>query len=233
LQLALALLDYALFRAMDNGIQFLLGKTYTNDIATIHAFESRGFLLMDTILDCYYDYRLTPFASLPKPVVGEGITLRLAASADRDELVAVARLAFREHYGRFHADEQIGREVATRAYEQWIHSSMDGYANWIHVAVIAGKIVGFSIWKRPSPLESQLKVCVGHYSIAGIHPDYYRRGLFSALTYEGMKSMDGIADIVEGPTHINNYSVQSVYSKLHWRVGIDARHSFHKWLKGK
>lgn len=229
-QVTLSILDYALLHASANGIQFLLCKTYTDDFATIHALESRGFLLMDTVLDCYYDYRRVLFESLPRPVLADGVTLRLATPADCDELVAVAGLAFREHYGRFHADERIGRQIATRAYEQWMRSSLDGYADWIHLAMVAGRIVGFSIWKRPSKAESQLKVRVGHYSISGIHPDYHGRGLFTTLTHTGMQFLEGIADIIEGPTHINNYGVQLGYSKLGWRICSDARHSFSKWL---
>ena len=231
-QVCLSLLDYALLSVSGNGIQFLLGKTYTDDLATIHALELRGFLLMDTIVDCTYDYRRVPFKSLPRPVLAEGVTLRLATSTDRDELVAVAGLAFREHFGRFHADERIGPLIATQAYEQWIRSSLDGYADWIHLALVAGKIVGFSIWKRPSNAESQLNVRVGHFNIAGIHPDYYGQGLFTALTYAGLQSLHGIADIIEGPTLINNYGVQAGYSKMGWHVLSDARHSFHKWMEG-
>lgn len=233
LQVAKSMLDHALKHATMIGVQFMLGKTYTDDLTSIHALESRGFLLMDTIVDCYYDYRRVPFENLPHPVLADGVTLRLATSVDRDELVSVAGLAFREHFGRFHADEHIGRQIATQAYEQWILSSLDGYADWIHLALVAGKIVGFSIWKRPSTAESQLNVRVGHYSIAGIHPDYHGQGLFTALTYAGMQSLHGIADIIEGPTHVNNYGVQFGYSKMSWRVLCDARHSFHKWMDAK
>ena len=113
-----------------------------------------------------------------------------------------------------------------------MRSSLDGYADWIHLALVAGKIAGFSIWKRPSNAESQLKLRVGHFSIAGIHPDYHGQGLFTALTFAGMESLNGSVDIVEGPTHVNNYGVQMGYAKLGWRVLSDARHSFHKWMDG-
>ena len=142
----------------------------------------------------------------------------------------MAHLAFEGHFGRFHADRRLGKEVATRVYEQWLGSSLDGYADWIDVAEISGNIAGFSVWKKPSPQEVELKIRIGHYSISGIHPAYHGRGLFTALTHEGMKGMQGFADVLEGPTHINNYGVHAGYSKLNWRVGADARHSFHKWL---
>jgi hypothetical protein len=225
-----SILEHALQVARTNGAQFILGKSYTDDMDVVHALESHGFLLMDTILDCNYDYRRLPFENLPRPVPADDVILRPAASSDRDELVTLAGQAFHKHFGRFHADERIGRQVGTQAYEQWMRSSLDGYADWIHLALVEGKIVGFSIWKRPSVTESQLKVRVGHYSIAGIHPDYGGQGLFTALTYAGMQSLQGIADIIEGPTHVNNYGVQFGYLKLGWRVCSDARHSFHKWV---
>lgn len=230
LSIAQSILDHAIQDATSRGTQFLLGKTYTDDLTCIHALESRGFQLMDTIVDCVYDVRRTPLASIQTPVLPEGVSLRLAVPSDREELVAVAGASFREHFGRYHADERLGRDLATKAYEQWMRSSLDGYADWIHLAIAADKIVGFSIWKRPSKAESQLKVRVGHYSIAGIHPDFHGKGLFTALTYAGMQSLEGIADVIEGPTHINNYGVQFGYAKMGWRVLSDARHSFHKWI---
>lgn len=230
LSIAQSLLDHALRDAVSRGTKFLLGKTYTDDLTSIHAFESRGFQLMDTVVDCTYDYRRTPLASIQPPALPEGVSLRLAVPADRDELSTVAGASFREHFGRYHADERLGHDLATRAYEQWMRSSLDGYADWIHLALAGGRIVGFSIWKRPSKAESQLRVRVGHYSIAGIHPDFHGKGLFTALTYAGMQSLAGIADVIEGPTHINNYGVQFGYAKMGWRVLSDARHSFHKWI---
>jgi GNAT superfamily N-acetyltransferase len=230
LQIAQSLLDHAIQDAASRGTQFLLGKTYTDDLTCIHALESRGFQLMDTVVDFIYDFRRTPLASIQTPALPEGVTMRPAVPADREELSAVAGASFREHFGRYHADERLGRDLATRAYQQWMRSSLDGYADWIHLALVAGRIIGFSIWKRPSQAESQLKVRVGHYSIAGIHPDFHSKGLFTALTYAGMHSLEGIADVIEGPTHINNYGVQFGYAKMGWRVLSDARHSFHKWI---
>jgi hypothetical protein len=224
------ILEYALQVAGKNGAQFILGKTYANEMNIIHALESHGFLLMDTIVDCTFDYRRGSFENLPPPVLADDVILRPATSFDRDELGLLAGQAFSEHFGRFHADARIGRQFATHVYEQWMYSSLDGYADWVHLAVVKGKIVGFSIWKRPSIIENKLKVRVGHYSIAGIHPDYNGRGLFTALTYAGMQSLHGVVDIIEGPTHVNNFGVQAGYLKLGWRVCSDSRHSFHKWM---
>lgn len=228
--MAQALLEEALSYASARGVQFLLCKPSADASTAIHALESQGFQLMDTLIDCYCDFRHSPTSKIPPPGISDNVVIRLATGNDMEELVAVARVAFRHHFGRYHADPRIGSELATRFYEEWIKSSIGGYADWVCVAEIAGRIAGFAIWKKPSHLENGLKLRVGHYSIAGIHPDYSGRRLFTALTYEGMKLLEGVADVVEGPTHVNNYGVQMGYSKLHWRVCVDARHSFHRWL---
>ena len=187
-----------------------MAKAYTDDITIIHALELRDFLLMDTLVDCFYDYRRVPLGTLRRPVIDESINIRLATSKDCDKLVAVTGNAFHAHFGRFHADERIGRDLATKIYEQWMRSSSNGYADHIYLASVKEEIVGFSVWKLPSNEEKRLNVRVGHYSIAGIHPDFYGHGLFTALTYAGMQSFDGCVDIIEGPTHINNYGYRGV-----------------------
>jgi GNAT superfamily N-acetyltransferase len=228
--IAKQLLAYVINFAASHGDQLLVCKTYTDDIIAVHALEEQGFLLMDTVMDCYYDYRKFPLAELSRTSHRKDVMIRLGTKDDVEELVSIAHMSFQGHFGRYHADERIGKGKATRFYEEWIKSSAKGYADWICVAETDGRIAGYSIWKKPSQLEMTLKVRVGHYSIAGIHPDYFGCGLFTMLTYKGMMLLDGLADIVEGPTHINNYGVQLGYSKLHWRICSDARHSFHKWL---
>jgi hypothetical protein len=228
-EIAGLLLDQAVRWATSAGVEFLVGKPYTDDVVVVHALEKEGFLLVDTLLDYVYDARKYPLHSVPAPPMSLDIPLRLAREADIEELKAVARAAFRNHFGRFHSDERISKDQALRVYEAWVESSCRGYADWVVVAEIEGRIAGYSIWKKPSLSDQELSIQVGHYSIAATHPDYAGRGLFTLLTYRGMELLDGMADCIEGPTHINNYPVQRGYAKLLWRI-CDARHSFHKWL---
>jgi hypothetical protein len=228
-EIAGLLLDQAINWAISNGIEFLLCKTYTDDIFSIHSLESKGFLLMDSLLDYIYDFSRYSLEQVVQPSIPEGYTIRPSRENDEKELIFIARESFQSHFGRFHADERIPKQLATQVYEEWVNSSIHGYADWIRVAEIRGRIAGFSIWKKPSQLELKLNIQVGHYSLCGIHPDYHRKGLFSILTYDGMKLFNGLASCIEGPTHINNYPVQRGYDKLDWKIS-DARHSFHKWL---
>jgi ribosomal protein S18 acetylase RimI-like enzyme len=223
------LLDCAVEWAASSGIEFLLCKAYTDDAPTIHTLQSRDFLLMDTLLDYVYDFRRYPLQSIPHPTTCDAVTIREADTSDVDELVDVAQASFRDHFGRFHFDERIGHALAGKIYEEWIKSSVSGYADWILVAEVSGKIAGYSAWKRPSVQELSHGIRMGHLSIIAVHPDYRRRGLFSTLTRTAMKLFEDIADYIEGPTHLNNYAMQRACARLAWQLR-DTRHSFHRWL---
>lgn len=224
------LLEKTIGWARTLGIEFLLCKVYTDDILTIHALEKQGFLLMDTLLEYVYDSHKNPIHAVPRPQLPDGAHIRSARDEDVGELLTVAQASFQNHFGRFHADERIPHRQAMNVYSEWVRSSCAGYADWVKVAEIDGKIAGYSIWRKPSPLERNLRTRLGHYSIGAVHPEYHRRGLFTALTFAGMESLEGIVDSIEGPTHINNFPVQRAYGRLHWSIR-DARHAFHKWLE--
>jgi hypothetical protein len=223
------LLEKTVIKAKEVGYQFLLCKTYTDDIYSIHALEKAGFLLVDTLLDYHVDFRKVNFNKIPIPEVADEILIRFANEDDGEELAALARAAFANHFGRYHSDPRIQKELATQTYVEWMQSSLHGYADYFVLAEINHRIAGLSIWKKTSELEKDLPIRLGHYSIGAIHPDFYGRKLFSILTYEGMKLLQPEVDLIEGPTHINNYAVQRGYNRLGWQIG-DARHSFHKWL---
>ena len=224
-----ALVGRALQHSRDSGYDFLLCKTYTDESAKVHALEREGFLLVDTLLDFVVDLRLFPHAFQPVPVIPEDAELRIAVKADRAGLVEVSRKAFAAHFGRFHSDSRLGPEWGRTIYERWIESCLDGWADWIVVAEVAGRIAGYSAWKLPSEREARHHLGLGHYSIGTIHPDFYGRGLFSALTQKGAALLDGLVTRIEGPTHVNNFPVHRGYHKLGWRIE-DAHHSFHRWL---
>jgi RimJ/RimL family protein N-acetyltransferase len=223
------LLDRVVGWASDRAIDCLVCKTFSDDVEVIHALERQGFLLMDTLLIYVSDLQQNPTATIPPPPLDAQFVIR-PAEDEVDELMALAQAAFQGHFGRYHSDRRIARGQATRIYEEWMRSSIEGYADSILVAEAEGRIAGCSIWKEPSPLERKLGLRLGHYSIGLVHPDFYRRGLFTALTYAGMARLDESVDYIEGPTHVNNYAVQRGYTKLRWRIH-DARHSFHKWLR--
>jgi ribosomal protein S18 acetylase RimI-like enzyme len=227
--IATGLVAEVVHRAGARDATFLLCKTTPSDTAIIHALESHGFFLMDTLLNFVFDFR-TGGQKEDASHVPEDFVLRLATSSDIESLVEIAHASFAEHFGRFHADPRIGRAAATRIYEEWIRSCANGWADWILVAEQGNRMAGYSAWKEPSALDRRHGIRIGHLSIAAVHPDFFGRGIFRALTREGMKGLRRSADWIEGPTHIDNQAVQRGWLRLGWQIA-GAQHSFHKWLK--
>jgi ribosomal protein S18 acetylase RimI-like enzyme len=222
------LLDEAVRHAEEHGAECLVHRSYADDAPAIHALERRGFLLVDTLLDFVFDFARDEVpVSSPLP---PDMRVRPVTPEDLDGLLEVSRRAFAVHSGRFHSDERIPRACAARIYEMWIRSCMEGWADWVLAAECRGAIVGYSAWKKPSEIERRYGIGLGHYSIGAVLPEHAARGLFRALTLEGMRLLAGHAQRIEGPTHVTNFPVQRAYAALRWRVA-GARHGFHRWSR--
>lgn len=217
-------------RLLGRGAEFLLCKPGTTETVLMHALESGGFRLMDTLIDFLYDCETAKRWGEAELAAPAGFALRLATAADVEPLVETARAAFAGHFGRFHADPRIGEAAATRIYEEWIRSCANGWADWVYVLAQGDRVAGYSAWKRPSSLEARHGFRLGHYSIGAVHPDFFGRGFFKLLTCAGMSRLGSEVDWIEGPTHLANQAVQQAYLRLGWQIA-GARHAFHKWLK--
>ncbi len=224
-----ALLEVALQHARGRGVQCLTCKAQASEIETIHSLEKHGFLLMDSLLDFVFDYSSKSAEGNKTAPLGGGAIIRIAEPEDVAGVVLVVEKAFAHYFGRYHADPNISRETATNFYREWVQSSFHGWADWILVAEIERQIVGFGIWKKASELEARHLLGIAHYSLAGIHPDFSGRGLYSALAVEGMQCAQQFAEHLIGPVHISNYPVHRALSRIGWKTRA-ARHSFHKWL---
>lgn len=224
------LLEHVLAAAVDQRGDAVHCKRFTDDVIACQALERRGFLLVDTQLV----YGISVAAAAPGSPDGnctaDGCRIRMAEPGDVEALAEVARASFKNHFGRFHSDHQLPPGSAERIYEEWIRSSFAGYADWVVVAEVEGRLAACSVWRRPSAREARLSTRPGHYSLGAVHPDFQRRGLFTEVTRRGVPLFEGCADYVVGPTHVNNYGVQRSYARMGWQI-VDANHAFHKWLR--
>lgn len=220
-----SLATFLCHQCADRGIEHLSCKVNTDDFTSIHALERNGFKLMDTLLDYGFDFRKYPIKDFQPQCI-----IRPFRSGEEKKIAEVARQAFREHFGRFHADRWLSRKRAVELYAKWAENNCRGYADMVFVAEADKRIVGYSAWKMGDLPRDLLGTRIGSYIICGIHPDSHGMGIFKALTLAGMKWLEGKVDIIEGPTHINNYPVQRGYATLMWKI-LDARHTFHKSIR--
>ena len=223
------LLDELTRSLADRGTQCVVCKVHSTELLAIHALEQRGFLLMDTLLDFVFDFSRTPIEEIHPPRRDEQLKIRRAKPSDLSALMAINEKAFTGYFGRYHADPQMPPGTATKIYAQWVRSAFQGWADWILVAEVDGRIVGYGLWRKPLEIEAKNSLGVAHYDLAAIDPEFLGRGLWTALMFDGMGIARNYAQYLVGPVHVCNYPVQHTLQKLGWRIS-GARHSFHKWL---
>lgn len=225
-----SLLNEAIRDAASRGVECLTCKVQALHHAAIHALERQGFFLMDTLLDFLFDSSRMPLESIRLPKRPSGSRIRLAKPEDLPEILGLTEKAFATHFGRYHSDPKMPVGTGARAYEQWARSSFEGWADWILVTEVDGRIAGYAVWKKASALEIKHSFDIAHCNLEAIHPDFFGRGLYTALTLEGMRIGGNFAKHFDLPAHAGNYPVHRGTLKLGWKI-TGVRHSFHKWLQ--
>jgi ribosomal protein S18 acetylase RimI-like enzyme len=213
----------------DRGTQCVVCKVQSNELAVVHALEQRGFMLMDTLQDFVFDFSRAPIEENNPPQRDKQLTIRRANPADLAALMAISEKAFANYFGRYHADPQMPPGTAKKIYTEWVRAAFRGWADWILVAEVGGKIAGYGLWRKPLTVEEKNSLRVAHYDLAAVDPEFRGRGLYTALALDGMDIAHDYAQYLVGPVHVSHYPVQHNLQRLGWRIS-GARHSFHKWL---
>ena len=227
-----ALVEETVRHAAKCGIECLTAKVHPRDTATIHALERNGFLLMDTLVYYLFDLSRTPFDQLIAPRRTGGLSTRLGTPADLPEILEIAERAFKNHFGRYNADPRMPPGAAKDVYREWARSSFSGWADWVIIAEVRGRIAGYAVWRKASALEAKHGLDILHYNLGAIHPHFAGRGVVAALSYDGMRilrMLQQYANHVILPTHVTHNAVHRLCFELGWQI-TGARHSFHKWL---
>jgi hypothetical protein len=223
-----ALIDKAVQYAAKCGIECLAAKVHPRDTITIHALERNRFLLMDTLVYHVFDFSRMSFDRIDvrRPA---GFGSRLARSEDLPEMLEIAERAFKNHFGRYNADSQMPPGAAKAVYCEWVRSSLGGWADWVIIAEVRDRIVGYATWKKASPLEAKHGLDVIYYNLVAIHPHFTGRRVFAALSYDSMQMLREHATHLVAPTHVSHSAVHRMGFEFGWQMS-EGRHSFHKWL---
>ena len=224
-----ALVNQSVEHAAKCGVECLTAKVYPRDTVTIHALERNGFLLMDTLVYHLFDFSYMSFDQVIYPRRPGGLSTRLGEPADLPEILEIAERAFKNHFGRYNADSRMPPGAARDVYREWARSSFSGWADWVIVSEVRGKIVGYAVWKKGSALEAKHGFDIIYYNLVAIHPHFAGRGVFAALSYDSMQMLRDYANHLVAPTHVTHSAVHRLGFEFGWQIS-GARHSFHKWL---
>jgi GNAT superfamily N-acetyltransferase len=202
------------------GIDLLVARCETTDLKAAQEMESKGFLLMDTLL--YYSFDLTKKAI---PESRHEVRVRELQAGDEVEIPKVAAAAFKRYTGHYHADPRLDSDKCDEAYRSWAERSCTtkNAADEVLVAEVGSKVAGFGTLRLNSPqeVEGLLFAVATESQGKGICPALMIRSLQWCQVQRAKRMVIS--------TQVTNVSMQKVWC----RIGFEPSHSyytFHKWF---
>lgn len=203
--------------AVAHGAELVIVRCEASDWAAIHAVERAGALLMDTHLS---------LERASEPMSEEeriGFSVRPAVDADVEAVAELARLAFVDYGGHFHADPRLAPRAA-EVYEDWAARSVTDRATADVVLVCEdedGVIAGFTTLC----LDGDTAVGV----LDAVAPQAQGRGVYRILGRARIEeaSQRGARRIVVR-THLVNVGARRGLARLGFLPSAQ-EHTFHLW----
>lgn len=203
----------------DNRVGLAIVRAPASNPQAAHALEDIGARLMDTLVD--YRIEIAGDAALPEC---KGFALRAAGAPDIEEIRGLARRIFTNYPSHYTADPRLDPGAVGEGYAEWAASHVGGKSREAIVALIGGKIVGFSAVEFDKENLSGRLALVGIDEAArgkGIYPAFLRHHLARCKEQGGRNFF--------AATQITNFRSQKAWL----RAGFEPyaiEHTFHLWL---
>jgi hypothetical protein len=216
----------AIGQAKKTGLEQLMARAHPSEMEKIHALETAGFQLMDTLMTLAVDLRKNP------PPAADDPSIRSAKPQDIPALTALARTAFSDRsiwLDRFHADPRISSEKADALYEEWVRnsvlpeSSKASMADQTFVAEIDGAVAGFLTCVRGS------ETTYGKVSLNAVNATFRKRGIYRAMIHKSLEwFLKEKSPLVSVRTSIFSIAVQRAWIRV-GALPTEVEHTFHWW----
>lgn len=203
--------------ATARGADLVIVRCEASDVPGIHAVERAGALLMDTHLSL--ERHTAPVSGR---LAGD-VTVRVGGPSDAQAVAALARDAFTDYHGHFHADPRLAPR-ATEVYEDWAVRSLSQPSVADVVLLAEGPdraLVGLTTLR----LDGQTAIGV----LDAVSPTARGRGVYARL---GSARIDvarerGAHQIVVR-THLVNLGARRGLARLGFLPSAQ-EHTFHLW----
>ncbi|MCK4460233.1 MAG: GNAT family N-acetyltransferase, partial [candidate division Zixibacteria bacterium] len=214
------MIDGCLAVLRDNSIAFVSCRISGDNIAALHAFESRGFR--------YYENIIWPVASGEDISADRSPDVRLMTASDFDQVVDIASTSTfqRSHY---HCDEGFNKRQADQVLAKYIKSA---WAKDEPIAIIEseGRVAGFFAFKIDEQLSSALGYRYGRMKNLALDSRNQSKGLGTALFSGAMSLMKEMgAEYIDSGYSSKNHVSARLHAR-HAMYSVYEEATFHLWL---
>ncbi len=184
---------------------------------TSSEFQRFGFDVRHADTLVYYD--CDPALVESKPHRNGDVVIRSAASADTRSLEKLVERVFAEYPSHYSANELFAPGRVLAGYVQWATDFIERPCRNVLLAQLAGQTIGFLTYEKS-------ETCV-EIVLNGVDPDWQGRGIYGDLMRTVLEKArrSGVPKVVIS-TQVNNYKVQSVWSREGFRLSA-AYDTFH------
>lgn len=212
--------DDSLRRALDceEDVDLMVVRCPVERADLVDRLEARGFERMGTLVTYRgATGRFTP----PRP--DERLVLRPVEGRDLDPLARLAREAFTDFGGHYHADPRLDSAAATEGYVEWCLSLAANADARVQLAVHDGSVAGFLALVPATTDESEIQ-------LNAVAPRLQRRGIYTTLLQDAGNFLReaGIAHV-----RVSSQQRNLAPQKVWMRAGLEqsaAHHTFHRWF---
>jgi hypothetical protein len=203
------------------GARHVSARVDVADVEAAAMLEECGFRLRDALVT----YAARPGQDLPDRVRTFG-SIRPLRDGDGPGLVGIARAAFRNFRGRFHADASLPRDRVEAFYEEWARQCLSmQMAQTVLVSEASdGSLLGFLAFRRREPVSTVSGVPVFGGGLGACRPD--AAGAYAGLIRAGTLWAHERGGVAECQTQNHNFSTIRIYEAVGARY-VRAEYTFH------
>jgi L-amino acid N-acyltransferase YncA len=216
------LLDECITMLRERGVKFVSARIAGDDVATIHAFEERGFR--------YYETIIRPVLMLDGKEIQPDSDVRLMENTDLERVCEIVgnHQFKRSHY---HLDGGFDSINVDKMHAKWAKTS---WQNREPAAVIevGGKVAGYFAFRMDKKLSEALGLRYASMRSLTLDPVYRGKGIGKRIFTGAIAMMREMgADVIDSSYPSKNH--QS--ARLHMQHGFESRYdeiTVHLWLEG-
>jgi|LGOV01.1.fsa_nt_gb hypothetical protein len=134
------------------------------------------------------------------------LKLRESTSEDYEELKAITMESFNNYKNRYYRDPFIKDENIALMYLDWMHNSLNGYADYFNICEENKKMLGFSTSKDSFICNSKIKITNG--GLAAVLKSQCGRGIHKTMLIDRIKKSFIKCDYFEVGTQLTNIASQ-------------------------
>lgn len=187
---------------------------------------AEGAILGDLLLTFYKNLHKEDVLQKVSLVNKSDITFEEGKVTHEPCLRKITTSAYR--YSHYFNDPNIPLKKAEAIYQEWISNSLKGYADYVIVARLKEKVVGY-ITIRIRNLDEK---AIGVIDLIAVDENYRGQGIGKMLVWKGIEKVFNRVDSLYVSTQVSNIAALQLYQGLGFKAVLSEA-TLHIWLEHK